>query len=65
MYLPSADQLTEVSRAAGLKLILRISPFFAGTVKISPLAAKTARLPAFEIAIDSIVELAFLKTGCK
>src|SRR5712692_1620449 len=45
MYLPSGDHAGSRSATPDVFVRLRISPFFAGTVKTSPRASNRARLP--------------------
>ncbi len=63
MRLPSGDQVAEISRAAGVRLRLRISPFFAGTLNSSPRAPNTARSPCGERSNDSICGATFFQAG--
>src|ERR1700685_24973 len=57
MDFPSGDQAGLRSATPGEFVILRMSPFSAGTVRISPWASKTARTPVGEIA-ESLMCLA-------
>src|SRR3989442_12628661 len=50
IVLPSGDQAGERSTTAGVRVRARLSPFFAGTVKMSPRASNTARAPVGEMS---------------
>jgi hypothetical protein len=63
MERPSGDQVGDISRTPGVWVRLRISPFWAGTVKTSPRASKTARLPVGERPKPSMLPRTFLKYG--
>ena len=59
MDLPSGDQAGSRSATTAELVILRMSPFSAGTVKISPCASKTARAPVGDICgvLDLLLDL--------
>src|SRR4051812_42867432 len=58
---PSGDQVPAPSRTPEELVRLRISPFSAGTEKISPRAVSRARLPVGEMDADSASSATFLK----
>ena len=64
MRLPSGDQAGSRSATAGLLVRLRMSPFSAGTVTISPWISKTARAPVGEmLAFRMRLASSFSKCG--
>ena len=58
---PSGDQVPAPSRTPEEWVRLRISPFSAGTEKISPRAVRRARLPLGEMEAVSTSSATFLK----
>ena len=63
ILLPSGDQVGVRSMMPGVSVILRMSPFSAGAVRISPCASKTARTPVGEMAAERISRETFWKCG--
>ena len=66
MVLPSGLHEGSRSAAPGVLVRLRVSPFSAGTVKISPCASNAARAPVGEmVRISNFVGLNVARCGCK